>query len=296
MKLPDQIEFVPFDDPRYPPLLRQIADPPQGLYIRGNLQDVPCISIVGTRRCTAYGRRATHEIVSDLVVSGLGVVSGLALGIDGEAHKATLDAGGYTIAILGTGIDEASIYPREHLKLAHRILENGGALVSESPPGSPSFKHVFPRRNRLIAGWTPATIVVEANESSGSLITAKLALDDNREVLAVPGSIWSEVSKGCHHLLTLGAKPCTNAQDIIDALKLDRPELVTQVRASLPLTAEESQLLSLISGHIHIDDLATQSGLDSATTSAHLSLLEMKGYVAQLGGQFWSRTSNRLRK
>lgn len=296
MKLPDQIEFVPLDDPRYPPLLRQIADPPQGLYVRGNLQDIPCVSVVGTRRCTAYGRRATREIVKDLVASGFGIISGLALGIDGEAHEAALDAGGYTIAVLGTGIDEKTIYPREHLKLAHRILENGGALVSEFPPGSPSFKHVFPRRNRIIAGWTQATVVVEANESSGSLITARLALEDNREVLAIPGSIWSEVSKGCHHLLTLGAKVCTKATDIIDALNLDRPELISQVRSSLPLTAEESRLLGLISGPIHIDDLAAQGNFDSATTSAHLSLLEIKGYVAQLGGQMWSRTSVRLHK
>ncbi|MCE9586143.1 DNA-processing protein DprA [Candidatus Uhrbacteria bacterium] len=294
--LPDSIEFIPIDDARYPPLLRQISDPPKGLYVRGNLQDTPCVSIVGTRRCTPYGRRATHEIVADLVVAGLGVVSGLALGIDGEAHKAALEAGGYTVAILGTGIDEATIYPREHLKLAHDILESGGALVSEFPPGSGSFKHVFPRRNRLIAGWTPATIVVEASIGSGSLITAKLALDDNREVLAVPGSIWSEVSQGSNRLLTLGAKVCTNATDVLDVLQLDRPELVSQVRASMPLTAEESTILGLITGHIHVDDLSTQAGLDAATTSAHLSLLEMKGYVAQLGGQFWSRTSSRLRK
>ena len=294
--LPDNIQFISIDDARYPPLLRQISDPPKGLYVRGNLQDLPCISIVGTRRSTSYGRRATQEIVRDLVASGLGIVSGLALGIDGEAHKATLEANGYTIAILGTGIDEATIYPREHLKLAHQILESGGALVSEVPLGSPSFKHAFPRRNRLIAGWTPATVVIEANESSGSLITAKLALEDNREVLAVPGSIWSEVSMGCNKLLSLGAKACTGSQDILDSIKLDRPELVSQVRASMPLTSQESHILALISGHIHIDDLATQANLDSATTSAHLSLLEMKGYVAQLGGQFWSRTSSRLHK
>lgn len=294
--LPDNIQFISIDDARYPPLLHQISDPPKGLYVRGNLQDLPCISIVGTRRCTSYGKRATQEIVRELVASGVGIISGLALGIDGEAHKAALEAGGYTIAILGTGIDEATIYPREHLKLAHQILESGGALVSEVPPGSPSFKHAFPRRNRLIAGWTPATVVIEANESSGSLITAKLALEYNREVLAVPGSIWSEVSMGCNRLLSLGAKACTSAQDILDSLKLDRPELVSQVRASLPLTAQESHILALISGHIHIDDLATQANLDSATTSAHLSLLEMKGYVAQLGGQFWSRTSSRLHK
>jgi DNA processing protein len=294
--LPNNIEMLSISDARYPPLLRQISDPPNGLYLRGILQDIPCVSIVGTRRCTSYGRRATQEIVRGLVSAGIGIVSGLALGIDGEAHTTALEAGGYTIAILGTGIDEPTIYPREHLKLAHRILENGGAIISENPPGSPSFKHAFPRRNRLIAGWTPATLVIEANESSGSLITAKLALEYNREVLAVPGSIWSDVSMGCNRLLSLGAKACTNAQDILDSLKLDRPELVSQVRASMPLTAQESHILALVNGHIHIDDLATQANLDSATTSAHLSLLEMKGYVAQLGGQFWSRTSSRLHK
>jgi len=294
--LPDNIQYISRDDPRYPPLLRQVSDPPKGLYVRGNLQDIPCISVVGTRRCTSYGRRATSEIVSGLVATGMGIVSGMALGIDGEAHKAALIAGGYTIAVLGTGIDEASLYPREHIRLAHEILDAGGAIVSENPPGSPSFKYAFPRRNRIIAGWSPATLVVEANENSGSLITARLALEDNREVLAVPGSIWSDVSMGCNKLLSLGAKVCTGARDILDALELDRPELISQVRANLPLTAEESTLLGLISGQMHVDDLALNSGLPSSHVSAHLSLLEMKGYVAQLGGQMWSRTASRLPK
>lgn len=294
--LTDTIDFVTIEDRRYPPLLRQISDPPKGLFVRGNLVDQPCVSIVGTRRCTPYGRRAVREIVNDLAVAGFGIVSGLALGIDGEAHQAALDAGAYTIAVLGTGIDEASIYPREHLALAHRILKSGGALVSEAAPGGESFKFVFPRRNRIIAGCTPATVVIEANESSGSLITARLAMEENREVLAVPGSIWSEVSMGCNRLIAMGAKVCTNGNDILSALKLDQPELIATVRASLPLTAEESRLLEEVANPIHIDDLSQKTGLDSGSVSARLALLEMKGYVAQLGGQIWGRKGTRLRK
>lgn len=287
------IEYISKDDPRFPPLLRQIADSPEGLYVRGTIRDLPSISVVGTRRCTSYGRRATKEIVSDLAASGFGIISGMALGIDGEAHKAALDANGYTIAVLGTGIDEETIYPREHLSLAHRILDAGGAIVSEFPPGSPSMKHVFPRRNRLIAGWSQATLVIEADENSGSLITAKLALEENREVLAVPGSIWSQVSKGCHRLLTLGAKVCTGHRDILETLELDRPELISQARASMPLSSEESHILDCVVGQIHVDDLVIAAKRSTSIVSAHLAILEIKGYVAQLGGQIWSRTGTR---
>ncbi|KAA0205774.1 DNA-protecting protein DprA [Candidatus Uhrbacteria bacterium] len=281
------IKFISQDDASFPPLLRQISDPPEGLYVRGTLKDVPAISVVGTRRLTTYGRRATQAIVQELASGGCAIVSGLALGIDGEAHKAALDAGAYTIAVLATGIDDATLYPREHVKLAHRILEAGGALISENPPGSPSFKFAFPRRNRLIAGMTAATVVVEASLNSGSLITARLALDENREVLAVPGPIWSRASEGCHALLKLGAKPCTSAEDVIRALKLDRPELMAEARAALPLTEEESRLLSLLTEPLHIDQLSLQSARPAAEIGSSLSLLELKGYVQHLGGQIW---------
>ncbi len=283
----DPITFIRADDPRFPPLLRQIADAPEGLFVRGSLKDVPCVSVVGMRRCSTYGKNATREIVGGLVASGIGIVSGLALGIDGEAHKAALDAGGYTVAILGTGIDEATIYPREHLSLAHRILDAGGAIVSEYPEHSPSFKHTFPKRNRIIAGWTPATVVVEAAQSSGSLITARLALEANREVLAVPGSIFSPASGGCHELLTLGAKPCRNACDVLQAIDLDRPELLAQARASMPLTAPESLVFAALEEPTHIDALSAKLGQSSSAVSAHLALLELKGYVRHQGGQIW---------
>ncbi len=281
------IEQISRDDARYPPLLRQISDPPEGLYLRGTLKDVPAISVVGTRRLTSYGRRATQAIVQGLASCGFGIISGLALGIDGEAHKAALDTGAYTIAVLATGIDDATLYPREHVKLAHRVLDAGGALLSENPPGSPSFKFAFPRRNRLIAGMTAATVVVEASLNSGSLITARLALDENREVLAVPGPIWSRASEGCHELLKLGAKPCTSADDVMAALKLDRPALAAEARAALPLTAEESRLLERLSEPLHIDQLSQQEGRPPAEIGSRLSLLELKGYAQHLGGQIW---------
>lgn len=286
------IEFIKADDPRFPPLLRQIADPPDGLYVRGTIEDRPAVSVVGTRRFTSYGRRATEEIVGGLASSGFGIVSGLALGIDGEAHKAALEAGGYTVAVLGTGIDDATIYPREHYALAQRILSSGGLLVSEFPPGSPSLTYVFPKRNRLIAGWTPATIVVEAAHGSGSLITARLALEYNREVLAVPGSIFSSTSEGCHELLALGAKLCRSSEDVLNVLSLDRPELIAETRASLPLTEPESRVYAALDEPLHVDALADRIGQPSHGVSAALALLELKGYVWHQGGQIWLKKAH----
>lgn len=285
--LPNNIEYITPDDPRFPPLLLQISDPPEGLYVRGNLKDHPCVSVVGTRRCTTYGKRATSDIVGGLVSSGMGIVSGMAFGIDAHAHAATLDQGGYTIAVLATGIDDATLYPREHVGLAKRILESGGAIISEQPPGSPSFKYAFPRRNRLIAGLTHATLVVEATQDSGSLITAKLALDQNREVMAVPGSIYNHVSDGCHQLIKLGAKLVRNADDVLKAMAFDRPELIAESRASMPMTETECRVYASLDQPRHIDDLANALSLSPAAISATLSLLEIKNYVVHQGAQIW---------
>lgn len=278
---------MPADDARFPPLLRHISDPPDGLYVRGSLEDRPAVSVVGTRRCTSYGRRVTAEIAGGLASAGLGIISGLAFGIDVEAHKAALDAGGYTVAVLATGIDDATVYPREHLSLARRILDAGGAIISENPPGSPSFKYAFPRRNRLIAGMTPASLIVEATKDSGSLITARLALEENREVLAVPGSIFNAQSSGCHELLRLGAKLIRSAEDVLDALSLDRPELMAKTRASMPLTEPESIVYAELDQPLHVDVLSERLNEPSSSISARLALLELKGYVAHLGGQIW---------
>ncbi|MCK9360855.1 DNA-processing protein DprA [Patescibacteria group bacterium] len=287
MLLPNDIEYITRDDPRFPPMLLQIADPPAGLYVRGNLKDHPCISVVGTRRLTSYGKRATRDIVQGIVSSGMGIISGMAFGIDAEAHKTALESGGYTIAVLATGIDDETLYPREHVALAKRILESGGAIISEQPPRSPSFKYAFPKRNRLIAGMSPATLVVEASPDSGSLITARLALEENREVLAVPGSIYSSASDGCHELIMLGAKLVRTAEDVLKTLAFDRPELMAESRASLPMTEAECRVYAALDSPAHIDDLGERLGLSAATISATLSLLDMKGYVVHQGGQIW---------
>lgn len=296
MLLPDHIQYISADDTRFPPLLRQIGSPPQGLFFRGAINDLPAISIVGTRRNTSYGRRCIDAIVPDLVAAGFTIVSGMALGIDGLVHQAALNAGGKTIAILGTGIDENSIYPRAHVNLAHEIIKSGGAVVSEFPPGTGSRKEHFPIRNRLIAGWSLGTLVIEADMDSGSLITAKQALEANREVLAVPGPIWSDVSRGCNKLISAGARVCTSASDVLESMEIDRPDLISEARALLPLTPEESLILNLLSTPLHIDDIIVKTSMDPGSIGAKLTMLEVKGYIAQLGGQMWARSHARLRK
>ncbi|MSR85505.1 DNA-protecting protein DprA [Candidatus Uhrbacteria bacterium] len=283
----EQISFVIPDDPEFPQTLRDSSDPPENLFVRGNLVDAPSVAIVGTRHLTTYGKRCVDMLVPELTRAGLIIVSGMALGIDGLVHEATVNAGGITIAILGTGIDEASLYPREHVALAHRILEHHGAIISEFPPGTGSRKEHFPMRNRLIASLTQATIVVEAARNSGSLITAKLALEENREVLAVPGPIWSDTSVGTNHLIKLGAKVCTNARDVLEVLTFDRPELIAQARALMPLDPHEQQLLKLLTEPKHIDELGRLLAIDSPTVSSRLAVLELKGLVKSIGGQMW---------
>lgn len=283
----EKIRVLFRDDSAFPQYLQTANDPPEILFIRGNLVDIPAIAIVGTRRITNYGRQCVNEIVPDLARTGLTIVSGMALGIDGAVHQATINAQGVTIAILGTGIDDASLYPREHATLGKQILESGGAIISEFPPGTGSRKENFPIRNRLIASLALATLVIEADQKSGSLITAKLALEENREVLAVPGPIWSAQSSGANALLKSGAKVCTCAADVLEALALDQPTLIGQARASLPLDLIEQQILELLDEPTHIDDITTAAESSPATISAKVALLEMKGLIKPIGGQMW---------
>lgn len=275
------------EDESFPDLLRRSSDPPEILFVRGKLGKAPAIAVVGTRKATSYGVHATREIVAPLATGGLCIVSGLALGIDGIAHQTTLDAHGITVAFLATGVDDAAIYPREHARLAARILETGGALISESPPGTPGLKHLFPMRNRFIASFSLATVVVEAALKSGSLITAKLALEENREVLAVPGPIWSKQSEGTNQLLKSGARLCTSAEDVLDALALDRPDLVAKARNELPVSPTDDQFLAHLSQPVHIDALAILAKAGAAHVSSQLSILELQGFVRHLGGQTW---------
>ncbi len=283
----EQIQLVYPEDELYPNAFRNMSDPPEVFFLRGTIPPGPSIAIVGSRRMTQYGRDCLARIVPECVRVGLTVISGLALGIDGEAHSQTLTAQGRTLAILGTGVDDASIYPREHFPLAQTILKHQGGILAECPPYADARKEHFPLRNRLIAGLADATLVVEAAKSSGSLITAKCALEDNKEVLAIPGPLWNASSEGANALIKAGARVCTGIQDILDALTLERPDLIAKTRERLPLSHEERLLLDTLSEPTHIDELIRKTNQPSQQINAQLSTLELKGYVKMLGGQSW---------
>ncbi len=236
---------------------------------------------------TAYGRQVTEQIAGDLARSGITIVSGLARGVDRTAHEAALGAGGRTIAVMACGVD--IIYPAAHERLARQIVEHG-ALVSELPLGTRPQKDLFPRRNRIIAGLTLGVVITEAPERSGALLTAKLAADDNREVFAVPGSIFSPMSKGTNALIQEGAKLTGTAEDVLSELNLAAAAQQAELAAAVPATAVESTLLSCLTAEpIHIDDVTRRSGLAAAEVSGGLALLELKGVVRQIGGMQYVR-------
>lgn len=288
--LKDGIDFYLPWDKAYPAILRQISTPPGALFWRGATvfdSNRQWIAVVGTRSMTSYGKRATEMVVGELVECGAGIVSGLALGVDACAHTATLDAGGCTVAVLGSGLDADSIYPRANAALAERILLSGGALVSEYPPGAESIKHHFPLRNRLIAGLCRATVVVEAGEKSGSVLTAKLALDENREVFAVPGPITSLTSKGTNELLRQGAQPCTCGADVLNGTASETPS----VEFARPLTEEETRLLDLCRTATHVDELTRLLDSNSPTVTAACMGLELMNAIQDVGGQTYELTN-----
>lgn len=275
-------------DGAYPKLLKEISDPPGVLFIRGQLtsDDELALSVVGSRRITPYGRRATEELVRPLVLEGMTIVSGLALGVDSVAHKVALSSGGRTIAVLGCGLDQ--IYPASHKQLADQIVDGRGAVISEYPPKTPSYPSNFPVRNRIIAGLSLGVVVVEAALESGSLLTAKSALDYNREVFAVPGPIFSETSVGTNNLLKMGAKVVTSTDDILVELSFRKRKKHTQAKKIMADTPEEGKLLPLLSTEpVHVDKLIEQSGLSTSDVNGALILMEMKGKVKNLGGNFY---------
>jgi len=281
-------------DDAYPRILREIPGPPPVLYYRGSLpeQDDPTVAIVGTRRATSYGREATTRIASDLAAAGVTIVSGLAKGIDGYAHRAALEAGGRTIAVMASGVD--IVYPPEHRQLAERITESG-ALVSDFPPGTKPDAPNFPARNRIISGLSQATVVVEAPARSGALITVGFAADQGRDVYAVPGSILSSASDGTNKLLRQGATPLTSAVDLLDDLHLstivqeDEPAQI-----AFPMSDEERAIYALVTAEPqHIDELAYSAGHSISQASALMTMLELKGLVANAGAQHFVATSMR---
>ncbi len=271
-----------WDDEDYPALLREIAAPPPLLFVWGEVraEDRWAVALVGTRRATTYGREVAHRLGTALARQGVTVVSGLARGIDAIAHQAALEAGGRTIAVLGSGLDR--IYPREHHKLAAQIAEQG-AVISEYPLGMPPEAGNFPPRNRIISGLSRAVVVVEAGVKSGALITVDYAAEQGRDVFAVPGSILSPASAGCNRLIRDGAAVVTEAEDVPLALGWERVAEARRVQAALPSTPTEALILQqLAEGPLHVDEVARRCSLPAAEVSSTLVVMELKGLVRQV--------------
>jgi DNA processing protein len=269
-------------DSAYPQLLRELHDPPSVLHVRGEesrLLAEPSVAIVGARSCSSYGAQVARELARELTRAGIVVVSGLARGIDGEAHRGALEAGGATVAVLGCGIDRD--YPAAHASLARRITETG-LIVSEYPPGTEPAPWRFPARNRIIAGLSRATVVVEARERSGALITADFALELGREVFAVPGEITAALSAGTNHLIRQGAAPLLSPDDVLGALGLERAP-----PSPASLTPDAAALAALLAeGAAGADELVRSSGRSSAEVAASLVELELAGVAACADGVY----------
>lgn len=284
------VRAITWHDADYPPRLKHIYDLPPLLYVKGDLRpdDERSIAVVGTRKPSPYGVQVAEKMVRDIADAGVAVVSGLARGVDGIAHNAALNAGGRTIAVLGSGVDV--IYPREHQRLAARIAENG-ALVSEHPLGTRPDARNFPRRNRIMSGMTLGTLVIEAGEGSGALITAGQALEENREVFAVPGNIFSPSSAGVNRLIRKSeAKLVTNCKDVLEELNLTAVSRQIQMAALFPEDETEAELLRYITyDPVHIDDVCRSSGKETAHVSSTLAMMELKGLVKQVGGMNYIR-------
>lgn len=289
------IEVIVLCDPAYPRLLAAVVGPPPVLFVRGRLDDSPAVAIVGARRATPYGRAATERLAGDLASAGVTVVSGLARGIDGAAHRAALDGGGRTVAVLGSGVDV--IYPSEHRSMAGEIVGRG-ALVSEFLPGTPPLPGHFPRRNRIISGLSQGVVVVEGAEDSGALVTVDCALEQGREVFAVPGSVFSAKSRAPHALLRQGARIVESAADVLDELGLPVPGAMVrrETEALRPGSrgGSEGRVLALLEeGPMQFDELVEALGMQAAGVAALMTVLELQGLIEVLPGQTFIRTSGR---
>ncbi|MBI5877831.1 MAG: DNA-protecting protein DprA [Chloroflexi bacterium] len=286
-----ETRLLTWDDPDYPERLAQIADPPPALYCRGEIrsEDSFAVAIVGTRLPTAYGKEAGRALATELARNRITIISGLARGIDLIAHQAALDAGGRTIAVLGSGVDV--IYPPEARPLSEQIVQRG-AIVSDYPLGTGPDGRNFPPRNRIISGMSLGTVVIEAGLDSGALITAAFALDQGREVFAVPGSIYSKTSLGANRLIQQGAKLVTRAEDILEELHLEHAAQEAASREVLPEDETERALYTALSQEpAHVDDLGRSLQQPVSAITATLTLMELKGSARHVGGMYYVRVS-----
>jgi DNA processing protein len=266
----------------FPPLLREISDPPKKLFVRGTLprHDYMYLCVVGSRSISAYAKDALGTLIKGLAGTPISVVSGLAIGTDAEAHKAALQYGLHTIAVPGSGISDAVMYPRSNRPLAQKILDSGGALLSEFEPDFQATPWSFPARNRIMAGMSPATLIIEASEKSGTLITARLALEYNRDVLCVPGSIFNKNTFGPHMLIKNGATPITESRDILEALNI-RMESAAQARR---LSRDEENVVSLLQSPLPRDELIRKLKVPVSQANVLLMSMELKGLIKETSG------------
>jgi len=269
----------------FPPLLREIPDRPKMLYVRGNLPSTECkwLAVVGSRACTDYGRRSLRYLLEGLRGYPIVIVSGLAYGIDTEAHRAAIDFGLTTVAVPGSGLDWNVLYPRANVALAREILDSGGALLSEEMPDVRAANYTFPKRNRVMAGLSHATLMIEAREKSGTLITAKLTTEYNRELLVVPGSIFSQESKGTHQFLRLGATAITTPEDILVSLGITAREGASSLSSlRTDLAENEIAVLNILATNpISRDELVESLGLSISESNVLLSTMEIKGLIVE---------------
>lgn len=284
-----KVNILKLNEPGYPKILRTIPDSPKQIfYLGANPElwlDKPKVAIVGSRKVTAYGREVTNKLATELTRAGVVIISGLALGADGQGHKACLDQGGITVAVLPTSLDQ--IYPTSHNNLARQIVASGGTLISEYPAGSIAYKVNFTARNRIVSGLADIVLITEAAARSGTLNTARYALDQGKTVMAVPGNITNPNSQGTNNLIKSGGIAVTETSDILFALKIN-PVTANANRAFMG-SDDEGRILSLIKkGTRSQDELALKSKLDAQTINSILTMLEIDGYIKPTGGGNWS--------
>ena len=278
--------------PKFPPYLRHVYKPPKELFFRGSLEFGSGIAVIGTRKMSLYGKRCIDILVPEIVNLGLAVISGLALGVDGYAHRSALEAGGRTVAVLGGGVDDRSIYPRTHYGLAKDIIKEGGCILTEYEPGTGVRKHHFPERNRIIAGLSEAVLVIEAPRKSGAMITARLALESGKDVWAVPGPIHAPGSEGVHELIKFGATPITSPEDIGHALGIEVK------KKPLILSPEEVRVCDILkNGDATPDKISSKLRIEITSLSATLTGMEIRGLLRRLGdGRFSLYNASREHK
>lgn len=290
----EEIWMITEEDPGFPPLLKEIPKGPLALYGRGTppwgsaeLAVIPSVAVVGTRKPTQYGLEVAESIAGELAEAGVIVTSGLAVGIDTRAHEAALSRKGKTIAVIGSGLDDNSLFPPQNRGLVRRIVDSGGAVISEYALGTPALREHFPARNRIIAGISRGVLVVEAREKSGALITARLALEQNRDIFAIPGAVFSPTSAGPHALIREGALLVTSGKDILEALGIS----YTAISGADDELFDESAyvLLSLLEEPSRVDDLMEKTGLETPAIVAGLSALELRGKIRRLDNDTYQK-------